>query len=441
VITARAFSGKRYGVFGLARTGRSVTAALAASGAEVLAWDDSAAAREGQADLVDLNTAPLGGLDGLVVSPGVPLNRHPLAARARAANVPLIGDIELFALARPELPAAAVAGVTGTNGKSTTAALLHHIVLASGRPALLGGNIGAPILGEDPLPAGGVYVLELSSFQIDLSFSLVCDVAILLNVTPDHLDRYDGMDGYAAAKARLFEMQGEDAVAVIATDDPYSLAIANAAPGRLIEVSAARILAHGVSVVAGTAYRNGIAFGAQSAWPALAGVHNAQNAAAAIAAALALGIGEDAILSGLETYPGLPHRMEIVGVRGGVRFVNDSKATNPASAAPALSAFDGIHWIAGGQAKTDNLDDALPHLGNVRAAYLIGEAAPLFARLLDPYLPVIETGTLAEAVRAAAAAAQPGDTVLLSPACASFDQFRNYEERGAAFRAAVEALA
>ncbi len=462
MITAGAFAGRRYGVFGLARTGRSVVASLAASGAEAWAWDDTAAAREEVAGLVDLNTAELGGLDGLVVSPGVPLNRHPLAARARAAEVPVIGDIELFAQARAELPSAMVVGITGTNGKSTTAALLHHIVAASGRAALLGGNIGAPILGEDALPEGGVYVLELSSFQIDLTFSLACDVAILLNITPDHLDRYEGMAGYAASKARLFSIQ-QGGVAVIAADDGFTAAVAARAtpsalrapspsgevarsaggglgPRTIVRVSNMQVLTHGVSVVDRTAYVDGVAWGSQSIWPSLPGPANAQNAAAAIAAARALRIADDAIRAGLATYPGLPHRMEIVATKRGVRFVNDSKATNPTSVAPALQAFDDVHWIAGGQAKTDELDALLPHLRHVRAAYLIGEAGPLFGRLLEGRVATRQSGTLAQAVRDAAAAALPGDTVLLSPACASFDQFANYEARGNAFRAAVEAL-
>ncbi len=440
MITSRAFAGRRYGVFGLVRTGRSVIAALVASGAEVATWDDNAAAREGVAGLVDLNSAPLDGLAGLVVSPGVPLNRWPLAARARAAAAPVIGDIELFAQARAGLPRSAVVGITGTNGKSTTAALLHHIVRASGREAALGGNIGAPVLGEMPLGEGGVYVLELSSFQIDLTFGLACEVAVLLNITPDHLDRYDGMDGYAASKARLFAMQRGEQVAVIATDDEYTRAIAARVGGRVTEVSAARVLARGVSVVGGTAYVDGAAFGAQSGWPALAGPANAQNAAAAIAAARALGLGAGAILTGLETYPGLAHRMETVAVKRGVRFVNDSKATNPTSVAPALAAYEGVHWIAGGQAKTGELDAVLTHLGHVRAAYLIGEAAELFARLLDGRVPVVRAGTLERAVAEAAAAARASETVLLSPACASFDQFANYEARGEAFRALVQAL-
>jgi len=428
VITAGAFAGKRYGVFGLARTGRSVLASLAASGAEVWAWDDSAAARKGVAGLVDLNTAPLEGLDGLVVSPGVPLNRHPLVARARAAGVPVIGDIELFAQARAELPPHRVVGITGTNGKSTTCALIHHILVSAGIPARLAGNIGAPILSEEPLADGGVYVLELSSFQLDLTFSLDCDVAVLLNITPDHLDRHGTMEAYTAAKMRLLEMQSEHDTSIDASGDP-------AIRERFFQLVDCAGSHHCFSKGQGWTDHT-----QQAKWPTLQGPHNAQNAYAATYAAFALGVPTNVVLTAMETYPGLPHRMEIVATKADVRFVNDSKATNPTSVAPALQAFAGIHWIAGGQAKTGELDALMPVLGNVRAAYLIGEAAPLFGRLLDGHVPTHQSGTLANAVAQAAAAARPGETVLLSPACASFDQFANYEARGHAFRALVEAL-
>jgi UDP-N-acetylmuramoylalanine--D-glutamate ligase len=454
VITARAWTGKRFGVFGLARTGRSVVDALAASGAEVWAWDDGEAARaaveegvrpaleggEGRVALVNLASADLAVLDGLVVSPGVPLNRHPLPAQARAAGVRVLGDTELFAQARFELPNAAVVGITGTNGKSTTTALVHHILVGAGIDARLGGNIGDPVLGEAPAPRGGAYVFELSSFQIDLTFSLGCEVAVLLNVTPDHLDRYDGMAAYAAAKERLFAMQGAGATAVIATDDDWTRAIARRVRGRLVEVSAQRPLERGVSVVDGYAFFDGDAFAHQRDWPALQGPHNAQNAGCAIAACLALGVEPVAIRAGLASFAGLPHRMELVATIGGVRFINDSKATNAASAAPALAAFPAIHWIAGGKDKGDVLDPLLPFLGNVRAAYLVGEAAERFGALLGDFVPVMQLGVIERAVARAAQAARPGDVVLLSPACASFDQYRDFEERGAAFRAAVEAL-
>lgn len=430
MITSPAFSGRKYAVYGLARSGLATVEALVASGAEVTAWDQNETACEkvrqsGKVHLADPLTTSLEGFDGLVVSPGVPLNRHPIAARARAAGVTLIGDIELFAQARPTLPPHQVVGITGTNGKSTTTALVHHIVRTAGRPSTMAGNIGFPILGQEPLApndvGAGVYVLELSSYQIDLTSSLDCDVSVLLNITPDHLDRYEGVEDYAASKGRLFAMQSPGHVAVIAAEDDFSRAIAGRIKGRKLLVASDRVED-------------------QSRWPALQGPHNAQNIAAAVAVAKALGVGDEAIARGLATYPGLPHRMERVAEKNGVLFVNDSKATNPTSAAPALAAYPAVHWILGGLPKSDDLDACEPFLGHVRAAYTIGEAGPMFAKLLRSKVPVSECEMLFEAVGAAAEAARPGEVVLLSPACASFDQFRDYEARGEAFRAAVEAL-
>ncbi|WP_420141254.1 UDP-N-acetylmuramoyl-L-alanine--D-glutamate ligase [Sphingomonas sp.] len=366
----------------------------------------------------------LAGYDGVIVSPGVPLNRHPIAAHARAAGVPVIGDIELFAQARSELPAHKVVGITGTNGKSTTTALIHHILKTAGVPTLMGGNIGLPILSRDPLPEGGVYVLELSSYQIDLTFSLDCDVAVLTNITPDHLDRYDGLEGYAASKARLFAMQSPDHVALVDFQAEADHAVLDMAPDGL-----------------GCLFLDDVPVEGQENWPALQGPHNRQNAACAIATCRILGLEDDAIEQGLRTYPGLPHRMERVAEKDGVLFVNDSKATNATATAPALAAYPLIHWILGGRPKTDDLDDCAPHFDHVVAGYTIGEAGPMFARILkDAGKTVTESGTLRQAVRDAAAAAKPGEVVMLSPACASFDQFTDYEARGEAFRAAVEAL-
>jgi UDP-N-acetylmuramoylalanine--D-glutamate ligase len=425
VIVSDAFRGKRYAVLGLARSGQATLRALVASGAIVTAWDSNDAARADVGDgvtLADPMTIDLAGFDGVVVSPGVPLNRHPLADKARAAGVPLIGDIELFAEARAALPAHKVVGITGTNGKSTTTALIHHIIETAGMPTMMGGNIGLPILGQDALPTGGVYVLELSSYQIDLSHSLACDIAVLTNITPDHLDRYDGFAGYCASKERLFRFQHADQLAIIACDDDPSKMIASRVSHRLIRVHATDIAD-------------------QSRWPTLQGPHNAQNVAIAVKVAESLGIDAATIEQGLATYPGLPHRMQRVKERHGVLYVNDSKATNPDSTAPALGAYPAIHWIVGGLAKTDSLAACERWYGNVRAAYVIGEAAPLFTTLLAPHMTVVNSGTLAQAVQDAAAAAMPGETVLLSPACASFDQFTDFEARGDAFCAAVEALA
>lgn len=429
MIVARAWRGKRYAVLGLARSGLATVRALAAAGAHVVAWDSNADARAKAAAIDgvvvhDPAELDLTGAAGLIVSPGVPLNTHPLAAQARAAGVPVIGDIELFAEARADLPPHRVVGITGTNGKSTTTALVHHILKSAGVPTLMGGNIGLPILGETPLAEGGVYVLELSSYQIDLTYGLDCEVAVLLNLTPDHLDRYDGFDGYAASKARLFAMQSDAHEAVIGIGDAPSAAIARSLSARGEHLTK---IAPGVCLF-------------QGKWPSLQGPHNAQNALAAIATCKALGIAEADIDHGLEMFGGLPHRMERIAEVAGVAYVDDSKATNPESTAPALGAFERIHWIVGGRAKSDDLDVCAPYFGNVARAYTIGEAGPRFAEILGPVMPVTDCGTLDAAVAAAAAAAQAGETVLLSPACASFDQFRDYEERGAAFRRAVEAL-
>jgi len=461
VINSPAFRGKRYAVLGLARSGVATVEALLASGASVVAWDSREEARNqilpgtgrGTAEgggggapqatrqasiplhhpadgppprpgedlvLADPLEIDLTGFDGVIVSPGVPLNKHPIAAHARKAGVPVIGDIELFALARPSLPAHKVVGITGTNGKSTTTALIHHILQTAGVPTLMGGNIGLPILSQDPLPAGGVYVLELSSYQIDLTFSLDCDVAVLTNITPDHLDRYDGFEGYVASKRRLFEMQ-RSGRAVVATDDEPSRRIAT-------DFNATRVILEEYTKW-------------QKDWPSLQGPHNRQNAALAIAAVKEIGVGWPTIEVALRSFKGLPHRMERVAEKGGVLYVNDSKATNATATAPALAAYPKIHWILGGIPKTDDLDDCAPYYSHVLAGYTIGQAGPMFADILRAAgKPVTESGTLAQAVNDAHAVAQPGEIVMLSPACASFDQFKDFEARGDAFRAAVGAL-
>ncbi|KKC26777.1 UDP-N-acetylmuramoyl-L-alanine--D-glutamate ligase [Sphingomonas sp. SRS2] len=424
MIASSAFTGKTYAVLGLARSGLATVEALLASGATVTAWDNREEARaqvDGKVTFADPLEIELTGYESVIVSPGVPLNKHPIVVHAAQYGVPVIGDIELFAQARADLPEHKVVGITGTNGKSTTTALIKHIIETAGIPTLMGGNIGLPIMGRDPLPEGGVYVLELSSYQIDLTFSLDCDVAVLTNITPDHLDRYDGFQGYADSKERLFAMQSPGHEAIIAIEDAPSRAIA----GR-------RRNAIGV--------RSTEAEGQQD-WPALQGPHNAQNAVIAIQVARALEVPEGAIDKGLRTYPGLPHRMERIAEKDGVLFVNDSKATNATATAPALGAYPKIHWILGGLPKTNDLDDCAPYYNHVVAAYTIGQAGPMYARILsEAGKAVTESGTLDDAVRAAAAAARPGEVVMLSPACASFDQFSDYEARGDAFRRAVEGL-
>ena len=429
MIVSGAFAGKRFAVLGLARSGVATVESLLASGAHVTAWDSREEPRagfEGRAEIADPLAIDLSGFDGVVVSPGVPLNRHPIAERARTAGVPVIGDIELFAQARADLPAHRVVGITGTNGKSTTTMLVHHICAAAGLPVRLGGNIGLPILGQEPLPEGGVYVLELSSYQIDLTHSLACDVAALINLSPDHLDRYDGFAGYAASKARLFQMQRPEQHAVFGRGDEHTLKIASEA--------CARHEAGCVHVVEPAALEG------QADWPSLQGPHNLQNAAIAVEIVRLLGVDEDVWRSALASFVGLPHRMERVAEADGVLYVNDSKATNPASTAPALGAYPRIHWILGGLPKSDDLDECAPYFDHVVAAYTIGEAGPRFAEILEPVMPVTRSEMLCDAVRQAMDAAQPGDVVMLSPACASFDQFRDFEARGDSFRQIVEAL-
>jgi UDP-N-acetylmuramoylalanine--D-glutamate ligase len=425
VITARAFAGKHYAVYGLARSGLATVEALLASGARVTAWDgkeEARAAAPSGVELLDLDTADLTQFDSLVVTPGLPLNRHPIAQRARDAGVEIIGDIELFARARPELPPHKVVGITGTNGKSTTTALVHHILKSAGVPTTMGGNIGLPILSQEPLPEGGVYVLELSSYQIDLTRTLYCDVAVLLNITPDHLDRYRNMDAYAASKAQLVTAAR---TSVLGTTDKYTRSIATYV--RREGVGLTQLFDRQIPE--------------QADWPALQGPHNAQNAAAASEVCWLLGLSRDEIIRDLRTYPGLPHRMERIRERDGVLFINDSKATNAEAAAPALAAYPRTRWIVGGQAKAETLGDTERHLDQVVSAYTVGEAGPMFARLLrERGVAVTECETLENAVNHAAKDSQAGDVVLLSPACASFDQFRDFEERGNRFRELVGAL-
>lgn len=444
MITSPAFAGQRFAVLGLARSGAAAAEALLASGADVIAWDRQDVARapfEGRCRLIDPLALDLTGFAGVVVSPGVPLNTHPIGPHAWQYGLPVIGDIELFALARAHLPPHRVVGITGTNGKSTTTALVHHVLTQAGVPSVMGGNIGDPIMAQVPLvpneQGAGVYVLELSSFQIDLTFTLDCDIAALTNITPDHLDRYADFAAYAASKERLFQMQASG-MALICDEDAPTQAVA------------ARIAAEGKPLLVVKTDDLAAAGLADGRSPSLAGPHNAQNASLAVAICRQLGLTEAQIAHGLATYPGLPHRMERVCEAKGVVYINDSKATNAASAAPALAAFlpdlainDGaprIHWIVGGLPKEDGLGACGDHLGNVAAAYTVGEAGPMFAELLEGAVHVERCELISEAVRCAEAAARPGDVVLLSPACASYDQFRDYEKRGHHFRQMVGAI-
>ena len=463
MIPVRGYEGARVAVLGLGRSGLATVAALEAGGAEVLAWDDSEEARaaleaRGGAP-VKLSQAALKGAAALIVSPGIPHlypKPHPAIAAAWAAGVPVDNDIGLFfrSYATREWDrfdvAPRVVAVTGSNGKSTTAALIHHVLEAAGRPAELAGNIGRGVLDLPPAEDGGIVVLELSSYQTDLARALTPDVAVFTNLSPDHLDRHGGMGGYFAAKRRLFAEGGPD-VAIIGVDEDEGRYLANqlsegAADRRVILVSSGQKLGGaGWSVFARQGFLAEWRGGKQVASVDLRGVkglpgaHNHQNACAAFAACRSLGLGPTLIADAFESFKGLPHRSQLVAEIGGVAFVNDSKATNVESAAQALQAFGRIRWIAGGLGKEGGLGPLLPHLGAVEKAYLIGHSARDFALELGE-LPHVICETMEVAVAQAAEEAEAGETVLLAPAAASFDQYPNFEKRGAAFIAAVEAL-
>ncbi len=461
MIPVRGFEGKTVAVFGLARTGLAAARALQAGGATVALWDERPAAREAAIaegfELTDLSSADWWSFSALLLSPGVPLTHptpHWTVERAKAAGVEVLGDIELFARAvnaAPEHKRPKVVTITGTNGKSTTTALIAHICASAGRDTRIGGNFGFGVLGLEDMHGGAVYVLELSSYQLDLTSSLKPDVAILLNISPDHLDRHGGMDGYVAAKRRVLLNQGKGDTAVIGVDDPYGQRICTevvAANRRtIVPISSSKAIGRGVYVLQGLLYdatgERAVEIADLLRARSLPGRHNWQNAAAAYSAARGLGLTAEEAAEGLMTFPGLAHRMETVGQLGRVRFVNDSKATNADAARQAMGSYPKFYWIAGGQPKEGGIDGLSDLFPRIEKAYLIGEAAPDFADVLAGKADAVECGTLERAVqRAYADAAATGQdaVVLLSPACASFDQFSDFEARGEAFRAAVLAL-
>jgi UDP-N-acetylmuramoylalanine--D-glutamate ligase len=447
------FRGKRVALFGLGGSGLATARALIEGGASVAAWDDAPARREAAAGqgiaVADLEAADWSGFAALVLSPGVPLTHpqpHWTVDKARTAGVEIIGDIELFVRERrARAPGAPFVAITGTNGKSTTTALIAHLLAAAGHEVALGGNIGTPILALSPPAPERTHVVECSSFQIDLAPTLDPTVGVLLTLSEDHLDRHGTMAAYAAIKERLV---AGAATAVVGVDDLLSAAIAD----RLEEAGHAVLRISAEGPVAGGVFARGTlvaeAAGAHETPVAdLAGIrslrgrHNAQNAAAAIAATLALGLDPATIAEGLPDFPGLPHRMEEVGRQGRVLFVNDSKATNADSAARALASFHDIFWIAGGRPKTGGIKSLAEFFPRLAKAYLIGEAADDFAATLQGAAPAEIAGTLEQALARAAAdaarSAAPEPVVLLSPACASYDQFANFEVRGDRFRALV----
>lgn len=454
MIPATSFAGQSIALFGLGGSGIATALSLTEGGAQVQAWDDNpesvAKAAEAGVPVVDLRAIDWSAVASFVLSPGVPLTHpkpHWTVDLARAANVEIIGDIEIFVRERRRLaPDAPFIAITGTNGKSTTTALIAHILRASGRDTQMGGNIGRAILTLDPPQADRFYVVECSSYQIDLAPSLDPTAGILLNVTPDHLDRHGTIENYAAIKERLV---AGSRTAVVGVDDGFGVAVADrlAGEGRIVRrVSAKTKLGNGLFadddhiVQAGSDATTHLV--SLAGIGSLRGRHNAQNALAAVAACQAVGLSTEEIQSGLRTFPGLAHRMEQIGTRGSVLFVNDSKATNAEAAAPALSSFSRIRWIVGGLPKSGGIEALRPYFPRIEKAYLIGEAAPAFAATLGETVSYEISGTLSSAVNHAASDAEAdGDiVVLLSPACASFDQFKNFEVRGDAFREAVLAL-
>ncbi len=462
MIPVQGYAGLTVAVLGLGRSGLAAARALRAGGAVPRVWDDDAARREAAAAEGFALGDPARGLTGaaaLILSPGIPHlypAPHPAAARAMAEGVPLDNDIGLFfrswataAWSEFDISPKVIA-VTGSNGKSTTTALIHHILEAEGRPVEMAGNIGRSALDLAPATDGAVAVLELSSYQTELARALTPDVAVFTNLSPDHLGRHGGLGGYFAAKRRLFSEGGPDR-AIVGVDEPEGRFLANqlaetAADDRVIRISVVqKPEGPGWAVHARRGFLAEWRRGRQvasidlRAMPGLPGRHNHQNACAAYAACRTLGLAPAAIETALASFSGLPHRSQPVGERGGVRFVNDSKATNAEAAAMALQAFPRIRWIAGGLAKEGGIAALVPHLGSVAKAYLIGAAAPAFAAALGD-VPHEIAGDMATAVARAAAEAEPGDTVLLAPAAASFDQYPDFEARGDDFAARVAAL-
>ncbi|MBX5194958.1 UDP-N-acetylmuramoyl-L-alanine--D-glutamate ligase [Rhizobium sp. NZLR10] len=447
---------RKVALFGLGGSGFATARALVSGGAEVTAWDDNPdsvakAAAEG-IRTEDLHTIDWSQQALFVLSPGVPLTHpkpHWTVDLARAAGVDIVGDVELFVRERrahaPDCPFIAI---TGTNGKSTTTALIAHILKSSGYDTQLGGNIGTAVLTLDPPKAERYYVVECSSYQIDLAPTLNPSAGILLNLTPDHLDRHGTMQHYADIKERL--VAGSD-VAIVGVDDSHSALIADRverADVKVVRISRRSVVASGIYAEASRLIQAAggamLPFADLDGIQTLRGSHNAQNAAAAVAACLAVGISADDIRTGLASFPGLKHRMQPVGQRGRVVFVNDSKATNADAAAPALSSYDRIYWIAGGLPKAGGITTLAPYFPRIAKAYLIGEAAAEFAATLGKAAPYEISGTLERAVAHAAADAERDESsasaVMLSPACASFDQYKNFEVRGDAFVGHVAAL-
>ena len=459
MIPVTTFAGKQVAIFGLGSSGLLAARALKEGGANVVVFDDENKKVE-EAKAAGLTAQDLRNLNwpnvaALVLAPGVPLTHpqpHWAAALARKAKVEIIGDIELFCRERAKSGAACpLIGITGTNGKSTTTALTAHLLKSAGQDAQMGGNIGVPVLALEPFKAGRIYVLEISSYQIDLAPSLRPTIGVLINISPDHLDRHGTLENYAAIKERLPASVETGGTAVVGVDDSHSRAAAEHVErsGKKVDrisivaplrdgyyADSGRILHAVGGKVRAVADLAGIG--------SLRGAHNAQNAACAVAACIALGVDRTAIQKGLASFPGLVHRMQQIGRKGNVLFINDSKATNADSAAKALASFHDIFWIAGGRPKSGGIVSLVEFFPRIRKAYLIGEAAEEFAGTLDGKVSHEMKGVLSAAVAAAARDAEASGlkepVVLLSPACASFDQYPNFEVRGKAFTDIVKAI-
>lgn len=441
------FAGERVAVMGLGRAGLPAALRLRDWGAEVTAWDDRVENREAAtaAGLALRDPAQDFAADALLLSPGIPHRLpapHPAAEAARAAGAPILCDVEfLFRAVRASGSEARFLGVTGTNGKSTTTALIHHVLTGAGRQSEVGGNLGPAALGLNMLWHGGIYTLEMSSYMLERIATVRFNIGVMLNLSPDHLDRHGDMAGYAAAKAAIFARQAGEDTAVVGMDDAGSAAMAAGRAGFVRRISALAPQAGGVWAE-GSTLRDaaGSLLDLREA-TALPGSHNAQNAAAAAAACLALDVPRAAIAEGIASFPGLPHRQERVGEISGTLFVNDSKATNADSAARALASYDRVVWIAGGIAKDGGIESLAPFFPRIARAWLIGRDAPVLAATLAAHgVPHEIAGTL-EAATEAAARAPEAPVVLLSPACASFDQFTGFDARGDRFRALVRAIA
>lgn len=456
MIPITTYKGKRVAVFGLGGSGLITAEALLKGGADVIAWDDSEPAREAararDIPVVDWRGSEFVAYSALVLAPGVPLTHpepHWSVKIAREAGVEVIGDIGLFARERAaRAKTTPFVAITGTNGKSTTTALIAHILRSAGKDVEIGGNFGPAILGLKDLAPERYYVVECSSFQIDLAPGIDASIAVQLNLTEDHIDRHGSIEGYAAVKERLI---AGASVAVVSVDDAFSREMAERREARgaeTLRISTASAVKNGVwavsqRIIEPTGGTQTVVYDLHG-HPILKGVHNAQNVAAAVAATRRLGLTLDQVRKGIESFPGLAHRMEPIGKAGEGRVVliNDSKATNADAAAKALASFDRIYWIAGGKPKTGGIASLETFFPKIVKTYLIGVAADDFAKTLDGKAPYEISGTLDKAVEAALTAAladedAPSSVVLLSPACASFDQFKNFEVRGDHFRELV----